>query len=158
MSEAPSAACMPVQKALVKLETRVAIRDEHGGQPHVAKHRPGQVACRLLAGGGLEGRDQPHAPDQEVDAHLQKVVAGEGDGQLEEFEVNSPAATRGNGERVQQAGRWQVVGLASGRCARSPPPPPASRAIKPSGAPGQASCHGHSARPAEWRAAPAARV
>ena len=33
MSEAPSAACRPVQEALV-----VAVRDEHVGQPHVAEH------------------------------------------------------------------------------------------------------------------------
>ena len=40
-----------------------------------------------------------------------KVVAGAGDGQLEEVKADAPTATRWNGERVQQAGRRQVVCL-----------------------------------------------
>ena len=92
-------------------ETRVAVRDEHVGQPHVAKHRADEVARRLLGGGGLEGRNQPHAPGQEVDVHLQKVLAGARDGQLEEVEADAPAATRGNGERCSRpsCGRWSAL-------------------------------------------------
>ena len=63
-------------------EARVAVRDEQIGQPHVAEHRSDEVARRLLGGGGLEGRDQPHAPSQEVNVHQQKGVAEAGDGQL----------------------------------------------------------------------------
>ena len=40
---------------------------------------------------------------------LQKVVAGAGHGQLEKVEAGASTATLGNGERVQQAGRLQMI-------------------------------------------------
>ena len=43
--------------------------------------------------------------------HLQKVVAGAGDGQLEEVQADAPAATRRDRQGVQQTGRRQVVCL-----------------------------------------------
>ena len=43
-------------------EARVAVRDEHVRQPHVVEYRPDKVARRRPGAGGLEGRDQPHAP------------------------------------------------------------------------------------------------
>ena len=43
--------------------------------------------------------------------HLQEVVAGAGDGQLEEVQADAPAATRRDQQGVQQAGRRQVVCL-----------------------------------------------
>ena len=41
--------------------------------------------------------------------HLQNVVAGAGDGKLEGVKADAPPATREDGERIQQAGRRQVV-------------------------------------------------
>ena len=109
MNDAPSAARRPVQKALVK--RRVVVRDQHVRQPHVAEHRCDEVASFRLGGGGFEGRNQPHAPNQEVDVHLQKVVAGAGDGQLEEVQADTPAASRGYRQGEQQACLSQVVDL-----------------------------------------------
>ena len=43
--------------------------------------------------------------------HLQKVMAGTGDGQLEEVQADAPAAARGDRQGVQEAGRRQVVCL-----------------------------------------------
>ena len=78
------------------------VRDEHLGQPHLAGHRPDEVARRLLCGGGLEGRDQPHAPGQEVYAHCSPAESrgrsGRRPGQLQEVEADVPTATRGRGE------------------------------------------------------------
>ena len=50
---------------------------------------------------------------QEVDVHLQIVVAGAGDGQLEEVQADAPAATppTWDGERKRQAGRRHVICL-----------------------------------------------
>ena len=77
-------------------EALVAVRDEHVGQPYVAEHRRDQleVASVRLGGGGLEGRDQPHAPSQAFDVRLQKAVTGAGDGhwQIEEVVADTPAA------------------------------------------------------------------
>ena len=47
---------------------------------------------------------------------LQKVVAGAGDGRLEEVQADAITAMRWNGERVQQAGRQQVVCLDALKC------------------------------------------
>ena len=75
------------------------------GRPRVAEHRRGQAA---IGGGGLEGRDQPHAAGQEVDVHLQTAVAGAGDGQLEEGEARQEARRlcggAGSHERGSRAG------------------------------------------------------
>ena len=78
-------------------EARVAVRDEHVGQPDVAEHRRDEVARRRLSGSGLEGRDQPHAPGQLVDVHLQEVVPRAGGGELQKVEADAPAAARGYG-------------------------------------------------------------
>ena len=43
--------------------------------------------------------------------HLQKVMAGAGEGQLEEVQTYAPTAARWNGEEVQQVVRRQVVYL-----------------------------------------------
>ena len=89
--------------------------------------------------------------------HLQKVVDGAGDRQLEEVQAETPAAMRGDGPtgrgyrpacgRWSALTRWHVVHL------QCPPPPPAGRATTPSGAPGRASCRDPSARPAASHAA-----
>ena len=91
-------------------EARVSVRDECGGQPHVAEHRRYEFAARRrLGGGGFAGRNRPHAPGQTVDVHLQKVVAGTGDGQLEDVEADAPSAACGVQHREQPADRWYVV-------------------------------------------------
>jgi hypothetical protein len=47
---------------------------QHVQQPSVAKYGGDEVARGGRRGGGLEGRDQPHAAGQKVDVHLQAVV------------------------------------------------------------------------------------
>ena len=75
MSDASSASCRLVQKALVRREALVAVRCEHVGQPHVAQHRSDEVACRSLSRGCLRGRYKPDPARQQVDVHPHKVVA-----------------------------------------------------------------------------------
>ena len=90
-----------------------AVRDEHVRQPHFAKHRRGEVASYRLGSCGLEGRESGPATHFQSGGRcataplLQNVVAGAGDGQLEEVQADAPAAARAN--RGQQAGRRQVV-------------------------------------------------
>ena len=49
----------------------------------------------VTGGVGLEGRDHPHAPSQEVHAYLQKVGAGAGMGQLEKSRLIQPPRREG---------------------------------------------------------------
>jgi hypothetical protein len=63
-------------------------------------------------GGCPEGRDQPpHPARQEVDVHLQEVVTGAGRRELEEVQADAAAPACRDGQREEQAGRAQVVGL-----------------------------------------------
>ena len=54
--------------------------------------------------------------------HLQKVVAGAGDGQLEEVQPDTPAAERGDRQGVHPIGRRQVVCLYALTCRRQAGP------------------------------------
>ena len=76
-------------------QRRVHAHPEGAGVAVRARTDPTKLR-RLLGGGGLESRGQPHAPSQEVNVHLQKGMAGAGDGQLEEVEADATAATRGD--------------------------------------------------------------
>ena len=91
-------------------EVRVAIRDEHVRQSQVAEHRHDEVASCRLGCCGLECRDQPHVPSQEIDVDLQKVMPGAGDGQLEKVKADTPAESRGDrqGNRRPAGRRWSV--------------------------------------------------
>ena len=53
-----------------------------------------KIARRDLGGGGLEGGDKPDATGQEIDMHLQEVVAGASHRQVEEAEADAATPTR----------------------------------------------------------------
>ena len=111
-------------------EARVAVRDEHVRQPHVAERRGHEVLYRGFCSGCLERGDHPQPPSEKVDVHLQKVVAGASYRKFNEVEADAAAAARRHGE---QACGWQMEGfdaladgagldvlLDSGRQARPP--------------------------------------
>ena len=99
-------------------EARVAVRDEHVGQPHwhVTEHLRDQFARRRhrdghgLGGGSLEDRDHSHAPTQEVDMHLQKVLAGAGNCTAPGLGLRAPGPRRVD-PGTDSAYSRQVVGL-----------------------------------------------
>ena len=94
-------------------EARAAVRGEHAGQPRAAEHRRDQAARRSRSGGGLEGRDQPQAPGQEVDLHLQiraKVVAGGSERATGSSRLMYPPRRVGTGRACRwHSGRWLGV-------------------------------------------------
>jgi hypothetical protein len=91
MSEAPSAACRSVQKALVK---RLSLSDTSTSCSPTSwktKETKLRAAVAEVAVLKTEGRDKPHAASQEVDVDLQEVVTGAGRRELEEIQADAAA-------------------------------------------------------------------
>ena len=58
-------------------------------------------ACESCMQQSLEGGDQPHEPGvQEVNVHVQELVAGAGHGQLEEVKADAPQEATWGGAHV----------------------------------------------------------
>eukprot|EP00292_Cryptomonas_paramecium_P023625 CAMPEP_0113676766 /NCGR_PEP_ID=MMETSP0038_2-20120614/8842_1 /TAXON_ID=2898 /ORGANISM="Cryptomonas paramecium" /LENGTH=146 /DNA_ID=CAMNT_0000593865 /DNA_START=591 /DNA_END=1027 /DNA_ORIENTATION=- /assembly_acc=CAM_ASM_000170 len=108
MSEAPMAAFSEVQKSLVK---RVAVRDEHVGQAHVAEDGADEVARDDLGGGLLDRRNQPHPPGEQVDVNLHEVLPGAGLGELDEVQADGAAPASRDGQREEQPRGRPVLSL-----------------------------------------------
>ena len=106
MSDAPSASCRLVQKALLKRVSR-----EHVGQPYIAEYRSDEVAGRSLSRGCLGGRDQPDSARLLVDVHLHEVMARPGRRELDEVKADAPPAARRHRQGEEEAGRWEGVGF-----------------------------------------------
>ena len=92
-------------------KARVAVRDEHVGKPHVAEDGMHKIARRNVGGSGLHGGNQPHAAGQEVNVHLQKVLARAGRWQFKEVQADAATASCRHRKGVEQTGRRQVVRL-----------------------------------------------
>ena len=129
MGEAPRAECRPVQKALVKRVSRSetstsgSLTSRHsdptklraaGAGPAVAVFKARRWQS-LRSGPAMRARSEGRCAPAKSRGRSGRL-------ELEEVKADAPTATRGHGERVQQAGRRQVVGLDALRCPAAPDP------------------------------------